>query len=171
MASKKQKRAAKKNIRKAQAKWRSMSRRQHARAQPQGRARKKPGTGGRGKYYRVVVRPKGQFSSFRLHDVGRKGHIQRLAGKRKGGSWDTQAWLIAKTDAHYSGGKLVGKTAAAKKLLAKLRTRPRKVKADISRAKPRRNVPEKSKPTAKMRKARARNIKKAQAARRKKRRK
>ena len=169
MASTKQKRAAKKNIRKASAKWRAMSSRQRALAQPQGRARKKPGTGGKGKYYRVVVRSKTQFSTFRLHDVGRKGHIQRLAGKRRGGGWDTQAWLIAKTDAHYSGGRLVGDTAAAKKLLAKLGTKPRKVKADISRAKPRKNIPEKSKPTAKMKRARARNIKKAQAARRKKR--
>ena len=135
-----------------------------------GRARAKPGTRGKGNYYRVVVRPKSQFSSFRLHDVGRKGHIQRLAGRRKNGSWDTQAWLIAKTDAHYSKGRLVGKTAAAKKILAKLRTKPRKVKADISRAKPRRNVPEKSKPTPAMRRAQRRNIKKAQAARRKKRR-
>jgi hypothetical protein len=169
MATTKQKRAAKRNIRKAQAKWRGMSRRQHARAQPQGRARKKPGTTGKGKYYRVVVRPKGQFSSFRLHDVGRKGHIQRLAGRRRNGSWDTQAWLIAKTDARYSGGRLVGKTAEAKKLLAKLGTKPRKVKKDISRAKPRKNVPERAKPTAKMRRAQKRNIKKAQAARRKKR--
>ncbi len=171
MASKKQKRAARKNIRKAQAKWRSMSRRQHARAQPQGRERKKPGTTGKGKYYRVVVRPKSQFTSFRMHDVGRKGHIIRLAGRRRNGSWDTQAWLIAKTDAHYSGGKLVGKTASAKKVLARLRTKPRRVKADISKAKSRRNVPERAKPTAKMKRARRRNIKKAQAAKRKKRRK
>ena len=75
MASIKQKRAAKKNIKKAQKKWKSMSPRQHALAQPQGRARKKPGTGGAGKFYRIVVRPKGDFTSFRNHDVGKKGHI------------------------------------------------------------------------------------------------
>jgi hypothetical protein len=169
MASKKQKRAASRNIRKAQAKWRSMSRRQHARAQPQGRGRKKPGTGGKGKYYRVVVRPKSQFSSFRVHDVGRKGHVQRLAGRRRNGSWDTQAWLIAKTDARVSGGALVGKTASAKSVISKLGAKPKKVKGDVFRAKPRKNVPERAKPTAKMKRAQRRNIKKAQAARRKKR--
>ncbi len=132
------------------------------------KTRAKPGTKGEGKYYRVVVRPKSQFSTFRSHDVGRKGHIIRLAGKRKNGSWDTQAWLIAKTDAHYSGGKLVGDTASARKVLANLRTKPRKVKADISKAKSRKNVSEKSKPTSAMKRAQKRNIKKAQKARKKK---
>ncbi len=168
MASTKQKRAAKKNIRKASAKWRSMSSRQRALAQPQGRARKKPGTGGKGKYYRVVVRPKTQFSTFRLHDVGRKGHIQRLAGKRRGGGWDTQAWLIAKTDAGVSGGTLVGKTASARSIISKLGAKPRRVKEDVFQAKPRKDVPEKSKPTPAMKRAQTRNIRKAQAARRRK---
>jgi len=166
MASAKQRKAAKKNIKKALKKWRSMSHRQHAIAQPQGRARKKPGTTGKGKYYRVVVRPKTEFSSFRVHDVGRKGHIQRVAGRRKTGRWDTQAWLIAKTDAGVKGGVLVGKTRDAKSVLSKLRTKPKKVKGDVFSAKSRKNVPEKSKPTPAMRRAQMRNIKKAQAARR-----
>jgi len=168
MASIKQKKAAKKNIKKAQKKWKSMSSRQHALAQPQGRARKKPGTGGTGKFYRIVVRPKGEFVSFRNHDVGKKGHIQRLAGRRKSGSWATQAWLIAKTDAEIKKGILVGKTKHVKEAISKLRTKPKKVKGDIFEAKSRKNVPEKSKPTPAMRKAQMRNIKKAQAARRKK---
>ena len=170
MASTKQKRAAKKNIKKASAKWRSMSSRQRALAQPQGRARKKPGTGGKGKYYRVVVRPKGQFSSFRLHDVGRKGHIQRLAGKRRGGGWDTQAWLIAKTDATMRNGRLVGKTKAAKQVLARLSKKPRKTKGNLFKGGARKNIPEKSKPTPAMRRAQTSNIRKAQAARRRKKR-
>ena len=32
-----------------------------------GRARKKPGMGGSGKFYRVVVRPKAEFKIFRNH--------------------------------------------------------------------------------------------------------
>ncbi len=132
--------------------------------------RKKPGTGGRGKYYRIVVRPKGQFATFRVHDVGRKGHIQRLAGKRKGGGWDTQAWLIAKTDAGLSRGILVGKTAAARSVISKLGAKPRKVSGNVFRAKPRKDIPERKKPTPAMRRAQGGNIKKAQAARRKKRR-
>jgi len=165
MASKKQKSAARRNIKKAQAKWRSMSKRQHALAQPQGRARKKPGTTGKGKYYRVVVRPKSEFVSFRNHDVGAKGHVQRLAGRRRSGSWSTQAWLIAKSDARVSGRALVGKTMSAKKVISALRTKPMRVKGDVFEAKSRKNVPEKSKPTTAMRRARKRNIKKAQKAR------
>lgn len=169
MASAKQKSAARRNIKKAQKKWKSMSHRQHALAQPQGRARKKPGTGGKGKFYRVVVRPKSEFVSFRNHDVGRKGHLQRLAGRRKSGSWATQAWLIAKADASVVNGILVGKTSDAKKLLSKLRTKPKRVRGDIFEAKSRKNVPERSKPTRAMKKAQSRNILKAIAARWKKR--
>ncbi len=169
MASKKQKSAAKRNIKKAQKKWKSMSSRQKARAQPQGRARKKPGTGGKGKFYRVVVRPKSEFKSFRVHDVGGKGHIERVAGRRAGGSWATQAWLIAKTDARVSGGTLVGKTKHAREVLGKLRRKPKKVRGDVFEAGPRKNIPEKSKPTPKMKRAQKKNIKKAQAARRKRR--
>lgn len=169
LASLKQRQAAKKNIKKAQAKYRGMSSRAKARAQPQARGRAKPGTVGEGKFYRVAVRPKNEFVVFRNHDVGRKGHLQRVAGKRKNGSWDTQAWLISKTDAHISREKLIGDSADAKKLLSEFQTKPKRIKGDVFMAKARRNVPEKEKPTPAMKKAQKRNIKKAQAARRKKR--
>ncbi len=129
--------------------------------------RAKPGTKEEGKFYRITVRPKTQFVTFRNHDVGRRGHIQRIAGRRKNKTWDTQAWLIAKTDAHMRAGKLIGDTTEAKKLLAKLQTKPRKVKGDVFKAKARKNIPEKSKPTPAMKRAQKRNIKKAQTARRK----
>lgn len=58
MATEKQKEAAKINIKKAQAAWKEMSSTEHARSQPEGRARRKPGTTGEGKYYRIVVRSK-----------------------------------------------------------------------------------------------------------------
>ena len=107
MATDKQKAAAKENIKKAQKKWQEMTQKEHALAQPEGRKRAKPGTTGEGDYYRIVVRQKGEFVTFRYQDVGEKGHILRLAGKRKGGSWDTQAWLIGKTDAHLEGDIIV----------------------------------------------------------------
>lgn len=165
MATAKQKRAAKRNIKKAQKKWRSMTSRQKALAQPQGRARKKPGTKGTGKFYRVVVRPKSEFKTFRAHDVGAKGHIERLAGRRANGSWATQAWLIAKTDAEVRSGILVGKTKDARSVMSKLRRKPKKVKGDVFEAGPRKNVPEKAKPTPKMKRAQKKNILKAIAAR------
>ena len=145
---------------KAQAKWRSLFHRAKSRA--------KPGTKGEGKFYRIVVRPKSEFVTFRNQDVGKKGHLQRLAGRRKSGSWDTQAWLISKKDAHLSKGVLIGDTPDAKKLLATFQTKPRKVKGDVFNARDRKNIPEKEKPTPAMKSAQKRNIKKTQAARRKK---
>jgi hypothetical protein len=165
MATQKQREAARKNIRKAQAAWKSMSHREHARAQPEGRKRKKPGTGGEGEYYHVAVRPKGEFVTFRTQDVGDPGHIQRVAGKRQSGSWGTAKWLISKQDAHIEGGKLVPDTAEARDVLAKLGSEPRHVKGDVFEAKPRPNVPEREKPTPAQLRARRTNIKKAQAAR------
>ncbi len=72
----KQRKAAKRIIRKAIAKCAKL------------------GTKGKGEYYRIIVRPKKEFITFRHPDVGRKGHIQRLSGKRRSRLWDTQAWLI-----------------------------------------------------------------------------
>lgn len=163
----KQKVAAKENIKKAQAKWKSMTKKEHAAAQPEGRARKRPGAGG-GEFYRIVVRPKSQFKMFRTHDVGKKGHVERLAGQRANGSWDTQAWLISKKEASVVDEVLVGKSKDVKDVLAKLQSKPKRFKEDVFKARPRRNVPEKEKPTPAMKKAQTKNIKKAQAARWKK---
>ena len=160
--------AAKKNIKKAQSKWKSMTRAEHAAAQPEGRARKKPGMGGKGRFYRVVVRDKSDFVMFRNHDVGEKGHVERLAGKRANGRWATVAWLIDKNEAHISNGFLVGDNEDVRDVLGKLQSKPKLLKGDIFKARPRRNVPEKEKPTALMKKAQMANIKKAQAARWKK---
>lgn len=165
MASAKQIQAAKKNIKKAQAAWKNMAKRAHALAQPEGRRRTKPGAGGGGVYFRVVVRPKEEFSIFRYHDVGEKGHLQRLSGKRQSGSWATQAWLIGKEDARVKNGTLVPVTNAAKDLFKKFGSAPRKVKGDVFEAKDRKNIPEREKPTRSQQTARTKNIKKAQEAR------
>lgn len=131
--------------------------------------RKAPGTGGHGKFYRIVVRPKGEFTSFRTQDVGSKGHLERLAGHRRSGSWDTESWLVSKNDAHISGNKLIITNKKVKDAIAKGTSGPiTHVKMDVFHAHPRKNVPEKTKPTKAMKAAQAKNIKKAQAARRKK---
>jgi hypothetical protein len=152
MATEKQGQAARKNSNKA-------------RSQPKGRERQKPGSGGSGNYYHVEVREGDDFETFRTQDVGDEGHLQRVAGKRPRGSWATVKWLISKEDAHVEDGKLVGDTKDAKDLLKKLRSRPVQIRGDRFEAKPRRNVPERSKPTAAQQRARRQNIKKAQAAR------
>lgn len=165
MATQKQREAAKRNIKKAQAAWKSMSHEEHARSQPQGRHREKPGTGGGGDYFRIQVRPKDEFVMFRTQDVGDSGHIQRLAGKRQSGSWATQTWLVSKEDAHVHDGTLVPDTAEARDLFERLGSKPEHIKGDIFKASDRPNVPEREKPTKAQQHARHENIKIAQAAR------
>ena len=130
-------------------------------SQFQGSRRQKPGGTGQGNYYHVEVRDGGDFETFRTQDVGGPGHLQRVSGKRASGSWATVKWLIGKEDAHVEGGKLVGDTKDTKDLLKKLRTKPVRIRGDRFEAKPRRNVPERSKPTAAQTRARRQNIKQA----------
>lgn len=130
--------------------------------------RKKPGSTGKGEYYHIEVRPKSEFVSFRTQDVGRKGHIQRVAGKRSSGSWATAKWLIGKEDAHVQGSKLIPDTKDAKEVIKQLGSQPVHVIGDRFKARPRPDVPERAKPTPAQQRARRENIKKAQAARHRK---
>ncbi len=168
MPTKKQKEAAKKNIKKAQKKWKNMSKEERAAAQPEGRKRAKPGSRGEGDYYRIIIRDKYQFNFFINDDVGDKGGIQRLAGQRENGSWDTHVWLIEKDRAEFKGGELKALDEDVQKVLDQLGSKPKHIKGDIFKAKPRKNIPEKDKPTKAQKEARKRNIKKAQEARKKK---
>jgi hypothetical protein len=125
--------------------------------------RKKPGTGGAGKFYHIEVRPKYEFETFRNQDVGKKGHLERLAGKRKNGSWDTATWLVGKDVAHIDEhGHLQIDDKKVASFLKQIKGRIVHVKGDIFKAHPK-NVPEKDKPTLAQRRAQKINIKKAQA--------
>ena len=132
--------------------------------------RVKPGARGRGGFFHIQVRPRTEFVFFRNQDVGSRGGIERIAGRRRNGSWDTQKWLVGKTEAHRAGKRLTPDTAAARKLLSQLGSVPRHLGGDRFIAKPRRKIPAREKPTPAMRRAQAANIKKAQAAVRKRRR-
>ncbi|WP_197427320.1 hypothetical protein [Bradyrhizobium retamae] len=72
MATAKQKAAAKKNIRKARTAWRGMAAQAHARAQPEGRRRDKPGARSSSSFFHIEVRPRREFKTFRTQDIGRK---------------------------------------------------------------------------------------------------
>ena len=163
MATARQRAAARRNIKKAQKAWQETSHRARARAQPQGN-RAKPGSSGEGGFLHIEVRPKREFQTFRTQDVGEAGGIERVAGKRSSGSWDTQKWLIAKSHAHLDGDRLVADTSDARRVLKQLGSAPEHIRSDRFRAKPRPNVPEADKPTAAQRQARRINIKKAQQA-------
>jgi hypothetical protein len=117
-------------------------------AKPEGKRRAKPGTTGEGEYFRIELRSKEDFTTFRYHDVGDKGHLQRLAGKRPSGSWDTQTWLISKDDAHIEGDTLVPDTEDAKKLIESLGSQPKHLKGDVFEAKDKPNKPKGKKPAA-----------------------
>lgn len=168
MPTQKQIKAAKENIKKAQKKWKSMTSRQKTLAQPEGRKRAKPGSTGEGEYFRITIRDKDQFSSFKVHDVGDKGGIQRVAGRRKSGSWDTQAWLISKDRAVKEGTSLKAKDKYVKEVLDSLGSKPKHLKGDIYTAKSEVNIPEEKKPTKAQKEAWSKNIKKAQKARKNK---
>lgn len=131
--------------------------------------RKAPGTTGKGKFFRIEVRPKGDFKKFRIQDVGKKGGLERLAGQRPSGSWGTVSWLISKDVAHTERGKLVIDDKKAQSALKQIRGPIVHVKGDVFHAHPVRNIPEREKPTPAMRRAQKANIKKAQKARAKKR--
>ena len=160
MTTGKQEKTAKENIKKAHQGWQEMTPRVRAGAQPEGKKRAKPGTKGEGDYFRIAVRSKEQFTTFRYHDVGEKGHILRLAGKRSSGSWDTQVWLISKEDAHIEGDTLVADTDDARSVIEALGSKPKHVKGDIFEAKDRPNIPENKKPKKAQQTARLENIKK-----------
>ena len=162
MTTEKQKELVQENLQESGA----QSPQEHPSSLQKRRKRAKPGTTGEGDYFRINVRPKEEFITFRYQDVGEKGHIQRLAGKRSSGSWDTQVWLISKEDAHMEGDTLIPDTEDARSLIEGLGSKPKHVKEDVFEAKDRPNVPESKKPTEAQQRARLENIKKAQQARR-----
>jgi hypothetical protein len=127
--------------------------------------RAKPGTTGKGKFYRIELRPKGQFKTFRVQDVGEKGGLERLAGKRPGpgGTWDTVTWLVSKDDAYIDAHGHLKIKGKAKSVLKQIKGKIVHVKADIFRAHEK-NVREIDKPTPAMKRAQKANIKKAQRA-------
>ena len=90
-------------------------------AKPHKRA--KPGSRSGGRFFHIEVRPAREFVTFRLQDIGSPGGVERLAGQRATGSWDTQKWLIEKSHAHIEDGKLIADSPEAAKLLSTLASR------------------------------------------------
>lgn len=166
MATQRQIEAARHNLTKARAVWQAMPQSERAKARRSGGRRAKPGSSGEGAFFHIEVRPKREFKSFRTQDVGKKGGIERVSGRRESGSWDTQKWLIGKEHAHLDGDELVADTDDAREMLATLGSKPEHIEGDRFRAHDRPNIAEKDKPTPAQKRARRANIKKAQAARR-----
>ena len=132
--------------------------------EPAHHRRAKPGAKGGGRFFHIEVRPAKEFVAFRVQVLGARDGIERVAGQRADGSWDTAKWLIAKTDAHVEGGRLVPDSEGARKMFKSLVSAPVQIDGDRFKARPRRHIPESEKPTPAMRRAQLANIKKAQAA-------
>jgi hypothetical protein len=93
------------------------------------KARAKPAARRRG-FFHVEVQPREAFMAFKTQEIGRDGGIERVAGKRAGGAWSTQEWLIAKDQAHLERGTLIGDTVDARRVLTMLGSEPRHIRAD-----------------------------------------
>lgn len=126
--------------------------------------RAKPGSKGTGRFFHIEIQPSSEFVHFRVQDVGAAGGVERVAGRRASGSRDTAKWLVEKTHAHIEDGRLVPDTAEARALFATLGSVPTRVTGDRFHAEPRRDIPEREKPTVAVRRAQFANIRKAQAA-------
>lgn len=131
--------------------------------------RKKPGSTGKGKFYHIEIRPKSEFITFRMQDVGDPGGLERLAGKRRSGSWDTVAWLVSKEVAHIDeDGHLKIDDVKARSVLKSLSEPIIHVKGDIYRAYSRKNIPKSAKLIPAMRRSEKTSTKKVQVTRKKK---
>jgi hypothetical protein len=127
--------------------------------------RRKPGSTGKGEYYHIEVLPKADFVTFQTQDVGRRGHIQRVAGQRSSGYWSTVKWLIDKDDAHVQDNRLVPDTKAAKDVIEQLGSEPVRMLGDLFKARPRPSFRDEPKPTRSQTRTRRETVKKAQASR------
>ena len=184
MATARQKTAARKNIRKAQKARRTKSamKRTTARTKTKTTARSKARTKARVRtktvkpraksttrrrtksaarrrgFFHIEVQPKEAFVEFKTQDIGGEGGIERVTGKRAGGSWSTQEWLIAKDQAHVERGMLIGDTVDARRVLAMLGAEPRHIKADRFTIHGHTGLPEDVRPTLAPRRAGLTNV-------------
>jgi hypothetical protein len=132
---------------------------------PRQKTRQRPRRTGAGEYYHIEVLPRTDFVNFQTQAVGRRGHIQRVAGQRSSGYWSTVKWMIDKSDAHVQDNKLVPDTPAAKNVMEQLGSEPVRKLGDLFKARPRPSFLEQPKPTH--RRVRRENTQKSQTSRRK----
>ncbi len=102
---------------------------------------------------------------FKTQDIGSEGGIERVAGKRAGGAWSTQEWLIAKDQAHVERGTLIGDTVDARRVLTMLGSEPRHIKADRFTIHGHTGLPEEARPSLAPRRAVLTNVRAPQKGR------
>src|SRR5262245_42378236 len=82
----------------SKAKTKTKARAKTAKSKPRAKspARQVTSSAKRRGFFHIEVQPKEAFVEFKTQDIGRDGGIERIAGKRAGGAWSTQEWVIAK---------------------------------------------------------------------------
>ncbi len=156
----------KQNVEKTQVSWRSKLAQTHARSQPEGKERAKPGSTEKEEYYHVEIRPREEFTRFRTY-VNEKTGIQRVAGRHKTGIWDDQEWLISKEKAHIENERLIPDSEEARDFFKALGSKPVHVMADRFKVNPEHDLPETTKRNLTKKSARRKNISQAPAAQKK----
>lgn len=115
-------------------------------------------------FYRIELIPRSEFVKFRTHDGGEGGRLQRIAGQRTNGKWETAAWLVLKENAHIEGKALIIDVPRIKAVLKKKAgNNYMRIQGDVFKSD--RADRDRSSITSTQRNARRENIKKAQAAR------
>lgn len=95
----------------------------------------------KGKYFKIVIRPKSEFKTQDMKKDQIGEGVVRVAGKRKSGLWDTQAWLISQREAHMEDRRLVPDTQIARYAVKSLASEPRWVRTNVFRARDRFRIP------------------------------
>jgi hypothetical protein len=149
---------------KAKARARTKTAKAKPRAKSTVRRRTKSAARPRG-FFHIEVQPKEAFVEFKTQDIGSEGRIERVAGKRAGGAWSTQEWLIAKDQAHVERGTLIGDTVDARRVLTMLGSEPRHIKADRFTIHGHTGLPEDVRPTLAPRRAGLSNVRAPQKGR------
>lgn len=88
-----------------------------------------------GGFYYIEVRPKAVYKNFRAHCTDEKDGIERVAGQREDGTWETVTWLVSKEMAHIENGRLVADHPNAKELFDKLGAEPKQIEDNRFEAK------------------------------------
>lgn len=86
-------------------------------------------------FYYIEVKPKEEYKTFRTQDVGKPDRIERVAGQRADGVWETVKWLVNKRLAHIENGTLVADERDAQELFDNFDAAPRHIEGNRFEAK------------------------------------
>lgn len=102
--------------------------------------RRQPGEGGGGKYYHILLRPKGRFVLFRTVPVVDTYGVLEVLGRKPTDEWEAHKILVRKDIAVQKGRELSVMLHSARFMLPELRGPIRQLHDDVFVAKPFENV-------------------------------